>query len=31
MCRNINGMLRIRGNSEWFAINVVDYLYERNV
>ena len=23
MCRNINVMLQIRGNSEWFVINVM--------
>ena len=25
MCRNLNIILQIRGDSEWFAINVVDY------
>lgn len=31
MYRNINIMLQIRGNSEWVVINVIDYLYEKNL
>ena len=40
MCRNINIMLQIRGNSEWVVINGnsewvvingIDYLYEKNL
>ena len=31
MCRNINIMLQIRGNSEWVVIKAIDYLYEKNL
>lgn len=31
MCRNINIMLQIRGNSEWVVVNVIDNLYEKNL
>ena len=31
MCRNLNIILQIRGDSEWFAINVVSEWFAINV